>query len=53
MTEIYLTHCRSLVRLAVLLVRDEPTAEEVVQECFIAMHDGWHGCGKRTRRFRI
>ena len=35
-------HYRSLVRLAVLLVRDEPTAEEIVQECFIAMHDGWH-----------
>ena len=40
-TEIYTTHYRSLVRLAVLLVRDEPTAEEIVQECFIAMHDGW------------
>ena len=41
-TELYSSHYRSLVRLAVLLVRDEPTAEEVVQECFIAMHDGWH-----------
>ena len=41
-TELYSGHYRSLVRLAVLLVRDEPTAEEVVQECFIAMHDGWH-----------
>ena len=41
-TEFYTTSYRSLVRLAVLLVRDEPTAEEMVQECFIAMHDGWH-----------
>ena len=41
-TELYTSHYRSLVRLAALLVRDEPTAEEVVQECFIAMHDGWH-----------
>ncbi len=41
-TQLYTGHYRSLVRLAVLLVRDEPTAEEVVQECFIAMHDGWH-----------
>ena len=41
-TQLYLSHYRPLVRLAVLLVRDEPTAEEVVQECFIAMHDGWH-----------
>jgi RNA polymerase sigma-70 factor (sigma-E family) len=40
-TRLYGTHYRSLVRLAGLLVRDEPTAEEVVQECFIAMHDGW------------
>ncbi len=41
-TQLYMSHYRPLVRLAVLLVRDEPTAEEVVQECFIAMHDGWH-----------
>ena len=41
-TQLYTIHYRSLVRLAALLVRDEPTAEEVVQECFIAMHDGWH-----------
>jgi RNA polymerase sigma-70 factor (sigma-E family) len=41
-TQLYTSHYRSLVRLAALLVRDEPTAEEVVQECFIAMHDGWH-----------
>jgi RNA polymerase sigma-70 factor (sigma-E family) len=41
-TKLYSAHYRSLVRLAGLLVRDEPTAEEVVQECFVAMHDGWH-----------
>jgi RNA polymerase sigma-70 factor (sigma-E family) len=41
-TQLYSTHYRSLVRLAGLLVRDEPTAEEVVQECFVTMHDGWH-----------
>lgn len=40
-TKLYISHYRSLVRLAFLLVRDEPTAEEVVQECFMAMHDGW------------
>jgi RNA polymerase sigma-70 factor (sigma-E family) len=40
-TQLYSNHYRSLVRLAGLLVRDEPTAEEVVQECFIAMHSGW------------
>ena len=41
LTEIYLDEYRSLVRLAVLLLHDVPTAEEVVQEAFIAMHTGW------------
>ena len=40
-TELYATHYRSLVRLAALLVRDIGTAEEVVQDSFIAMHGGW------------
>jgi len=40
--ELYSTHFRSLVRLAALLVRDLGTAEEVVQEAFIAMYGGWH-----------
>jgi RNA polymerase sigma-70 factor (sigma-E family) len=40
-TEIYSTHYRSLVRLAVLLVRDVATAEEVVHDSFIAMHSSW------------
>jgi RNA polymerase sigma-70 factor (sigma-E family) len=40
-TAIYSAHYRSLVRLAVLLVRDVATAEEVVQDSFIAMHSAW------------
>jgi RNA polymerase sigma-70 factor (sigma-E family) len=40
-TAIYSTHYRSLVRLAALLVRDIATAEEVVQDSFVAMHDAW------------
>lgn len=40
-TEIYRTEYRSLVRLAMLLVHDVPTAEEVVQDSFIAMHSAW------------
>jgi len=40
--ELYSAHYRSLVRLAALMVRDLGTAEEVVQEAFIAMHGGWH-----------
>ena len=39
--ELYSMHYRSLVRLAAILVRDIPTAEEVVQDAFVAMHGGW------------
>ena len=40
-TAIYSTHYRALVRLAALLVRDIATAEEVVQDSFVAMHSAW------------
>jgi RNA polymerase sigma-70 factor (sigma-E family) len=40
-TELYSLHYRALVRLAALLVRDTQTAEEVVQDAFVAMHGGW------------
>jgi RNA polymerase sigma-70 factor (sigma-E family) len=40
-TALYGTHYRALVRLAALLVRDVSTAEEVVQDSFIAMHAAW------------
>jgi RNA polymerase sigma-70 factor (sigma-E family) len=40
-TQLYGTHYRALVRLATLLVRDVATAEEVVQDSFIAMHASW------------
>jgi RNA polymerase sigma-70 factor (sigma-E family) len=40
-TEIYLGEYKSLVRLAVLLVHDVQTAEEVVQDAFEAMHTAW------------
>jgi RNA polymerase sigma-70 factor (sigma-E family) len=38
---LYAAHYRSLVGLAVLLVRDIATAEEVVQDSFVAMHHSW------------
>jgi RNA polymerase sigma-70 factor (sigma-E family) len=41
-SQLYATHYRALVRLAVLLVRDTPTAEEVVQDAIVATHEGWH-----------
>ncbi len=40
-TALYDNHYRALVRLAALLVRDVSTAEEVVQDSFVAMHSGW------------
>ena len=40
-TELYSLHYEALLRLAVLLVRDIATAEDVVQDSFVAMHNGW------------
>ena len=37
----YAAHYRRLVRLSVLLVRDVESAEEVVQDAFVAMHGRW------------
>ena len=39
--QLYSTHYQALVRLATLLVRDAATAEEVVQDAFVAMRGGW------------
>ncbi len=41
--QLYAAHWRSLVRLSYLLVRDQGTAEEVVQDAFVAMHRRWGG----------
>jgi RNA polymerase sigma-70 factor (sigma-E family) len=41
-TELFGAHYRSLVRLAALLVHDIATAEEVVQDSFVAMHAGMY-----------
>lgn len=39
--QLYASHYRRLVRLSVLLVGDQETAEEVVQDSFVAMHGRW------------
>ncbi|MEI5674529.1 MULTISPECIES: SigE family RNA polymerase sigma factor [unclassified Nocardioides] len=39
--QLYAAHWRRLVRLSVLLVRDTATAEEVVQDAFVAVHARW------------
>jgi DNA-directed RNA polymerase specialized sigma24 family protein len=41
LAELYAAHYQALVRLAALLVRDTATAEEVVQDSFVAMHANW------------
>jgi len=38
---LYSANYQSLVRLAAILVRDTATAEEVVQDAFVAMHGAW------------
>jgi RNA polymerase sigma-70 factor (sigma-E family) len=40
-TEIYTAHYNQLVRLAVMLLHDVQTAEEVVQDAFESMHLAW------------
>ena len=40
-TGLYLTHYRPLVRIAALLVQDLATAEEIVQDSFVALHAAW------------
>jgi RNA polymerase sigma-70 factor (sigma-E family) len=39
--QLYAAHWRQLVRLAVLLVRDQGVAEEIVQDAFVAVHSRW------------
>ena len=41
--QLYAAHWRRLVRLAVLLLRDQGAAEEIVQDAFVAMHGRWRG----------
>ncbi|HWJ83105.1 MAG TPA: SigE family RNA polymerase sigma factor [Nocardioides sp.] len=38
---LYLDHWDRLVRLSVLLVRDQGAAEEIVQDAFVAVHQRW------------
>jgi RNA polymerase sigma-70 factor (sigma-E family) len=40
-TALYSAHYRSLVRLAAMLVGDISTAEQVVQDSFVALHTAW------------
>jgi DNA-directed RNA polymerase specialized sigma24 family protein len=52
-TELYSLQYWPLVRLAVLLVRDVPTAEDVVQDSFVAMYTAGSDCGTLRTRWPI
>lgn len=41
LSDLYAGHYTRLVRLAVLLVRDQELAEDVVQDAFVAVHQRW------------
>jgi RNA polymerase sigma-70 factor (sigma-E family) len=41
LAQLYATHYTELVRLGVLLLRDQGLAEDVVQDSFVAMHRRW------------
>ena len=41
MRELYVSHYKSLVRIATMLLRDSGAAEEVTQDAFVAMHSAW------------
>ena len=43
LTELYTSHYQPLVRLASMLVRDTGTAEEIVQDAFVALYGSWSG----------
>jgi RNA polymerase sigma-70 factor (sigma-E family) len=48
-TKLYRLHYRSLVRLAAILVGDVATAEELVQDSFLAMYTSWRRLRDRNR----
>jgi DNA-directed RNA polymerase specialized sigma24 family protein len=48
-TALYAAHYQSLVRLAALLVLDTGTAEELVQDSFVALHRGWRWLAGRDQ----
>lgn len=47
LTELYQLHYQPLVRMAALLVPDLATAEDIVQDAFVAVYSAWPGCRDR------
>jgi RNA polymerase sigma-70 factor (sigma-E family) len=47
--ELYRRHVTGLVRLALMLVGDQPSAEDVVQEAFLGLYRNWPGLDDRDQ----
>lgn len=50
LVDLYRDHYRSLVRLAALLLDDLGASEEVVQDAFVKLHQGWDRVTDPSRR---
>lgn len=48
-TALYQAHALGLVRLAVVMVGDQPTAEDVVQDAFLGLYRQWGGLADTSR----
>lgn len=48
MTALYEAHALGLIRLAVVMLGDRPTAEDVVQEAFCGLYRRWHALSDTT-----
>jgi RNA polymerase sigma-70 factor (sigma-E family) len=46
-SDLYQAHALSLVRMAKLLLRDQPSAEDVVQDAFLGLYRAWPGLRDR------
>ena len=48
-TALYQAHAAGLVRLAMLVLGDQPAAEDVVQDAFLALYRHWDGLNDSAR----
>jgi DNA-directed RNA polymerase specialized sigma24 family protein len=52
LTSLFRDHHLELVRLALVMVGDQATAEDVVQDAFERLHRGWHDRGELAAALR-
>jgi RNA polymerase sigma-70 factor (sigma-E family) len=48
-TALYQAHATGLVRLAMLMLGDQPAAEDVVQDAFLGLYRRWNGLDDQDR----